>query len=96
MAFVTSSSTMPETSSTVRVPVAELAAVEPGDTVVVPEIAETQQAKDMVLDAVALIFQAEAQNALINLIANNRAWGNAPALAQAIAYRILDEEEKRG
>ena len=61
----------------------------------VPEIAETQQARDMVLDAVALTYQAERQDALLNVIANNRAWGNAPALAQTIAYRILDEEEKR-
>lgn len=62
----------------------------------VPEIAETAQARDMVLDAVALVYRAEAQNALLNLIANNRAWGNAPALAQAISYRVLDEEERRG
>lgn len=62
----------------------------------VPEIAETQQARDMVLDAVALAYQAERQDALLNVIANNRAWGNAPALAQTIAHRILDEEEKRG
>lgn len=60
-----------------------------------PKLAETQQARDMVLDATALAFQAEAQNAQLNLIANNRAWGNAPALAQTIAHRILDEEERR-
>lgn len=62
----------------------------------VPEIAETAQARDMILDAVALTYQAEKQDALLNVIANNRAYGNAPALAQAIAYRVLDEEEKRG
>jgi uncharacterized protein YecE (DUF72 family) len=61
----------------------------------VPEIVETPQARDMVLDAVALTYQAERQDALLNLIANNRAWGNAPALAQTIAHRVLDEEEKR-
>jgi uncharacterized protein YecE (DUF72 family) len=61
----------------------------------VPEIAETQQARDMVLDATALIFQAQKQQATLNLIANNRAWGNAPALAQAIAHRMVDEVEKR-
>ena len=61
----------------------------------VPALAETQQAREMVLDAVALTFQAEAQDALLYVVANNRAWGNAPALAQAIAYRVLDEEEKR-
>ena len=62
----------------------------------VPAIAETQQARNMVLDVTALIYQAEAHNALLNVIANNRAWGNSPALAQAISYRVLEEEEKRG
>ncbi len=62
----------------------------------VPAVAETQQARDMVLDVAALVYQAEAQNALVNVIANNRAWGNAPALAQAISYRVLEEEERRG
>src|SRR5690606_381962 len=40
----------------------------------VPEIADTAQARDMVLDAVALTYQAERQDALLNVIANNRAW----------------------
>ncbi len=62
----------------------------------VPALAETQQARDMVLDVVALVYQAEAQNALLNVIANNRAWGNSPALAQAVSYRVLEEEERRG
>ncbi len=61
-----------------------------------PDIAESAQAREMVLDATALSFQAERQGALLNVIANNRAWGNAPALAQAVAHRILDEKEKRG
>lgn len=60
-----------------------------------PELADTEQAHDMVLDATALAYQAEAQNALLNLIANNRAWGNAPELARTIAHRILDEEKGR-
>jgi uncharacterized protein YecE (DUF72 family) len=60
-----------------------------------PEIADTQQAQDMVLDATALVFQAEAQNALLHLIANNRAWGNAPDLARTIAQRVLDVKERR-
>ncbi len=61
----------------------------------VPEIADTAQARDMVLDATALVFQAMRQGFLLNIISNNRAWGNAPALAQAIAFRILDELERR-
>jgi uncharacterized protein YecE (DUF72 family) len=62
----------------------------------VSELSETEQAHDMVLDTTALAFRAESQNALLNVIANNRAWGNAPDLNRAIAHRILDEVERRG
>jgi len=61
----------------------------------VPALSNTPEAKAMVLDATALAWQAHAQQATLHLIANNRAWGNAPALARTIAHRILDEEEKR-
>lgn len=61
----------------------------------VPELSETQQAHDMVLDATALAYRAQANGALLNVIANNRAWGNAPDLNRAIAHRILDEVETR-
>ncbi|MFO8233583.1 MAG: DUF72 domain-containing protein [Longimonas sp.] len=61
----------------------------------VPALSETQQAHDMVLDATALAFQAEQQDTTLHLIANNRAWGNAPELARTIAHRILDERKKR-
>ena len=62
----------------------------------VPELSETEQARDMVLDVTALAFRAEAQNATLNVIANNRAWGNAPDLNRTIAHRILDHVEDRG
>jgi uncharacterized protein YecE (DUF72 family) len=62
----------------------------------VSELSETEQAHDMVLDTTALAFRAEAHNATLNVVANNRAWGNAPDLNRAIAHRILDEVEKRG
>jgi uncharacterized protein YecE (DUF72 family) len=62
----------------------------------VPEITDTQEARDMVLDTTALAYRAQAQNALLNVVANNRAWGNAPDLARTIAHRVLDEEERRG
>lgn len=61
----------------------------------VADLSETEQAHDMVLDATALAYQAEAHGALLNLIANNRAWGNAPDLSRTIALRILEEEERR-
>ncbi len=60
-----------------------------------PELSETEQAHDMVLDVTALAYRADAENALLNVVANNRAWGNAPDLARTIAHRILDEKEKQ-
>ena len=56
----------------------------------------TPETTAMVLDAVALAFQAERQQAVLQLIVNNRAYGNAPELGRRIAHRLLDEEEKRG
>ena len=61
----------------------------------VSELSESEQANDMVLDATALAYRAEAENATLNVIANNRAWGNAPDLARSIAHRILDEEDRQ-
>lgn len=60
-----------------------------------PDLCNTKQARDMVLDTTALAYRAEAQNALLNVMANNRAWGNAPDLARTVAHRILDERERR-
>lgn len=59
------------------------------------DLTESDGGRMMVLDATALAFQALDQKALLNVIANNRAWGNAPELARVIAERILQEEEKR-
>lgn len=61
----------------------------------VDEITGTKQSREMILDVTALTYRAESQDVLLNVIANNPAWGNAPALAQAIASRVLDEEERR-
>ena len=60
-----------------------------------PEIAESDGGKRMVLDATALAFQGLQKDHSVNLILNNRAWGNSPALGQAIAGRILEEEIRR-
>jgi uncharacterized protein YecE (DUF72 family) len=62
---------------------------------VVRDVAESDQARRMVLDTAALAFCAEAEDATLNVIANNRAWGNAPELAKTVALRILEEEEGR-
>ncbi|ARA92575.1 hypothetical protein AWN76_004920 [Rhodothermaceae bacterium RA] len=62
----------------------------------VPAISASREGVEMVLDTTALVFQAEAQQARLHVIANNRAWGNAPDLARTIGHRILDEEVRRG
>lgn len=62
----------------------------------VDALVNSDETQRMVLDAVALAFQAERQQAVLNLIVNNRAYGNAPELARRIAHRLLDEAERRG
>lgn len=61
----------------------------------VPEWEASAEVQRMVLDAVALLYRAEATDAILNLVLNNRATGNAPDLARRIATRVLDEEAKR-
>ncbi|HEX7069290.1 MAG TPA: DUF72 domain-containing protein, partial [Rhodothermales bacterium] len=61
----------------------------------IPEIANSRSARDMILDVTALIYRAEAMGFVVNVINNNRAYGNAPELGRNIAHRVLDEEERR-
>ena len=56
----------------------------------VDAIVNSKGGKDMILDVTALAFQASSQKATLNIIANNRAWGNSPKLAQAVATSLLD------
>lgn len=56
----------------------------------VAELAETPAAQRMVDETVALAFHAIKTERSLAVIANNRAWGNAPQLAQSIASRFLD------
>lgn len=60
----------------------------------VPELSETPQAREMVADAASLAMNASIRNATVVIIANNRAWGNAPTLAQEVARRVLEEEAR--
>jgi hypothetical protein len=50
----------------------------------------------MVLDTTALSMQALKHDSAAMIISNNRAWGNAPSLAQKVSRRILEELEKEG
>lgn len=56
----------------------------------VAELSETEGARRMVDEAVALAFHAIKEGRTLAVVANNRAWGNAPRLAQAVASRFLD------
>ncbi len=62
----------------------------------VDAIVNSNGGRDMILDVTALAFQAGSQHATLNIIANNRAWGNSPALARAIATSILEFSENGG
>lgn len=61
----------------------------------VPEIANLHQTRDMIDDTAALIYRAADDDVIANVFTNNRAYGNAPSLAQAVAYRVLAEEKRR-
>jgi uncharacterized protein YecE (DUF72 family) len=55
-----------------------------------PELAETPEAQRMIDDTTALAYRAIDQHKTLMVIANNRAYGNSPALARDIGHRILD------
>ena len=60
-----------------------------------PELEGADGTHRMVMDATALAYQGLLQGHTVDLILNNRAYGNSPALAQLIGGKILDEWEKR-
>lgn len=57
---------------------------------VVPELAKSEGARRMIEETVDLVRKATEAGARINVIANNRAYGNAPALARDIAHQLLN------
>lgn len=61
-----------------------------------PELAETSQARQMIDETTALAYRAIEAEATLNVIANNRAWGNSPDLAAAVAARFLDFAPEKG
>jgi len=60
-----------------------------------PELSESRGGHRMVMDATALAFQGLLQGYAVDIISNNRAWGNAPELAQTIARQVLKELARR-
>ncbi len=61
----------------------------------VPALSETAGTRAMIDEAVALAYKAIEAGAILNVIANNRAFGSAPALDQAVAFRFLEFAERR-
>ncbi len=61
-----------------------------------PSISESAEGLRMVDEATALVIQALESGRTANVIVNNRAWGNAPLLAQAIGARFMEFAVERG
>lgn len=59
-------------------------------------LADTEQAHRMVQETTALAVRAAEAGVTLNVISNNRAWGNAPDLARTLAHRFLDAAARRG
>ncbi len=78
-----------------RTPYASAYAMAAPFDAVIPEIAESPQALRMIDDTAALAFQAIDKGKTLHIVANNRAWGNAPELARTVADRITDEMRRR-
>jgi len=61
-----------------------------------PEPSETAGARAMIGGAATLAYRAIEAGAVLNVIANDRAFGNAPSLARAVAFRFLEVAARRG
>lgn len=56
----------------------------------VPELVNSSGTQQMVDETVALAFKAIQQAGVLNVIVNNRAYGNGPELAKRLGQRIMD------
>ena len=61
-----------------------------------PGLSDTGAARRMVDEATALMYQAVEHGVTLDVVCNNRAWGNAPDLARTLAHRFLDFAERKG
>ncbi|WP_412068051.1 DUF72 domain-containing protein [Rubrivirga sp. IMCC43871] len=59
-------------------------------------LSDTAAARRMIDETTALMHQAAEAGVVLNVIGNNRAWGNTPDLARTLAHRFLDFAERRG
>ena len=61
-----------------------------------PGLADTPAARRMVDETTALMYQAVEAGVTLDVIGNNRAWGNTPDLCRTLAHRFLDFADRRG
>ncbi len=61
-----------------------------------PGLSDTRDARRMIDEATALMYQAVEAGVVLNVVGNNRAWGNTPDLGRALANRFLDFAERKG
>ena len=59
-------------------------------------LSNTRDAQRMVDETTALMFKAIEADVTLNVIGNNRAWGNTPDLARTLAHRFLDFADRKG
>ncbi|MGB3541373.1 DUF72 domain-containing protein [Rubrivirga sp.] len=59
-------------------------------------LSDTRDAQRMIDETTALMFKAVEAGVTLDVIGNNRAWGNTPDLCRALAHRFLDFAERRG
>lgn len=59
-------------------------------------LSDTRDARRMVDEATALMYQAAEAGVTLNVVGNNRAWGNTPDLCRTLAHRFLDFADRKG
>ena len=59
-------------------------------------LSDTRDAQRMIDEATALMYQAVEAGVVLNIVGNNRAWGNTPDLGRTLAHRFLDFAERKG
>ena len=59
-------------------------------------LSDTRDARRMVDETTALMYRALDAGVTLNVIGNNRAWGNTPDLGRTLAHRFLDFAERKG
>ncbi|MEM6326808.1 MAG: DUF72 domain-containing protein [Bacteroidota bacterium] len=59
-------------------------------------LSDTREARRMVDESTALMYKAVTAGVTLDVIGNNRAWGNTPDLCRTLAHRFLDFADRFG